>query len=95
MHHQKIIEEYIIGHLEAYLLKNKIINKNHHGGRKGHSTITALNQILTNATINKENNKIVGFLITDISKAFETIVHFTLLTKMEYYGIRGQSLEIF
>ena len=30
-----------------------------------------------------------------MSKAFDTIDHFTLLTKMEYYGIRGPSLEIF
>merc|ERR1711873_280242 len=43
---EKIIEEYIIGHLETYLHTNKIIYKNYHGSRKGHSTITALNQII-------------------------------------------------
>merc|ERR1712240_894936 len=56
---EKVIEEYLIIHLEAFLIKNKIINKNHHRGRKGHSTITALNQILTQATIGKEKDKIV------------------------------------
>merc|ERR1712115_516970 len=54
---EKVIEEYIIGHLEIFLHTNKIINKNHHGGRKGHSTITALNQIVNKATINYENNR--------------------------------------
>ena len=54
-----------------------------------------LNQIIDKITINYENNNIVGVIITDMSKAFDTIDHFTLLSKMEYYGIRGQSLEIF
>ena len=42
----QVVEEYFIIHLEKFLIENNIINKNHHGGRKGHSTITALNQIL-------------------------------------------------
>ena len=29
---EKIIEEYIIGHLDIFLIDNKIINNNHHGG---------------------------------------------------------------
>ena len=92
---EKVIEEYLIWHLEKYLLTNNIIHKNHHGGRKQHSTTTALNQIINDAGINNEKNKITGILITDMSKAFDTIDHFTLLTKMEYYGIRGNALELF
>merc|ERR1711873_25446 len=92
---EKIIEEYFITYLEPFLTKNKIIHDNHHGDRKGHSTTTALNQILTKCLTSKENNKITGCLITDMSKAFDTIDHLTLLMKMEYYGIRGIELEIF
>merc|ERR1712240_219430 len=92
---EKIIEEYFIIHLDAFLIENKIINENHHGGRKGHSTISALNHILNTTHINYEKNKINCILITDMSKAYDTIDHFTLLTKLEYYGIRGPALEVF
>lgn len=84
-----------MGHLGTFLTENKIINNNHHGGRKGHSTIPALNQIFNTSQINYENNKITGILITDMSKDYDTIDHFILLSKMEYYGIRGDALDIF
>ena len=41
------------------------------------------------------DDKINCILITDMSKAYDTIDHFTLLTKLEYYGIRGPALKIF
>merc|ERR1712089_89409 len=92
---EKIIEEYIIGHLTTLLTENNIINNNHHGGRKGHSTIKALNQILNTTHINYEKDQTNCILITDMSKEYDTIDHFTLLAKLEYYGIRGDTLDIF
>ena len=80
---EKIIEEYFIGHLYTFLKDNNIINDNHHGGRKGHSTITALNQILNTSHINYEKDQTNCILITDMSKAYDTIYHFTLLAKLE------------
>ena len=71
----------IIGHLNTFLINYKIINDNHHGGRKGHSTITATNQIINTSHINYKRNQINGILITDMSKAFDIIDHFTLLQK--------------
>ena len=92
---EKIIEEYFIGHLNTFLTDNNIINNNHHSGRKGHSTITACNQILNTTHINYEKDQIICILITDKSKAYDTIDHLTLLSKLEYFGIRGAALEIF
>ena len=66
---EKIIEEYFSGHLDTFLTENNIINNNHHGGRKSHSTITALNQIINTTHINYEKDHTNCILITDMSEA--------------------------
>ena len=38
---EKYVESYILFHLEKFYDKNEILDKNHHGGRKKHSTLTA------------------------------------------------------
>ena len=72
---EKIIEEYFMTHLESHFEKNNVINKYHHGGRKKHSTTTALINILNTINIQHDKNNIVCVLITDLSKAFNTIEH--------------------
>ena len=42
---EKVLEEHILTHLNILLRDNNIIHDNHHGGRKKHSTTTALTQI--------------------------------------------------
>ncbi len=92
---EKILEEHIIINLNIFLNNNNIIHKNHHGGRKGHSTTTALAQINNILLKNNENNKITAALSTDLSAAFDTVDNFILLNKLEHYGIRGKSLDLF
>ena len=44
----KIVEKAVFNQLVKYLEDNKLLHPNHHGGRKGHSTNTALVQMYNN-----------------------------------------------
>ena len=92
---EKIVEQHIKMHLEAYLCTNNIILKYHHGSRKFHGTNTAITHITNEINTNYENNLITATVATDLSAAFDTIDNVKLLDKLKFYGIQGSELVIF
>ena len=92
---EKIVEQHIKMHLEAYLCTNNIILKYHHGSRKFHGTNTAITHITNEINTNYENNLITATVATDLSAAFDTIDNVKLLDKLKFYGIQGSELAIF
>ena len=91
---EKLLEDHILTHLNNHINKNNIIHMNHHGGRKGYSTTSALLHINNELNKNYESNKISATLATDLSSAFETIDHCLLIKKLEHYGVRGKERYI-
>ena len=65
------------------------------GFRKLHSSYMAL-MVLTDKLIKSlENGEFVIGVYMDFSKAFDTVDHEILLSKLSHYGIRGNSLKWF
>ena len=52
-------------------------------------------KIQENLYINWENSKIGVTITTDLSSAYDTIDHITLLKKLRHYGITGESNLLF
>ena len=91
----KVIERVVYNKLYDYLTSKNILLPNQYGFRKFHSTEQAIldfGNIINNHLI---NNKIPIAIFLDLTKAFDTIDHKLLLSKLEHYGIRGIPLSWF
>ena len=88
---RKILEKAVFNQLCKYLEENKLIHPNHHGGRKGHSTTTALVQMYNTWIEQMEEGKLVGIMMIDQSAAFDLCDHFLLVQKLKLLGVEEAS----
>ena len=81
--------------LDSFLHKHKIFYKlqiTKFGFRKNHATTNALIDYIYKSL--DEENYIFGIYI-DLKKAFDTVQHDILLSKLQHYGIRGIAFQWF
>ena len=91
----KVLERLVYDQLELFLSKKKVIYEYQFGFRKGYSTEQAILEISDNIKTSIDNNEITCGLFLDFSKAFDTVNHQILLSKLYKYGIRGTQLAWF
>ena len=78
----KIFEKVIYSRLYSFLSTNCVISNTQFGFRKGHSTAHALNYSVEKIFSSLEADEHVIGIFIDLSKAFDTIDHSKLMTKI-------------
>jgi hypothetical protein len=90
----KIVEKVIFNRLYAHVSLNNILSVEQHGfGRKG-STETAIFDLTNNILQALTDSKQVGGIFRDLTKAFDSVNHKILLTKLGFYGVRGTFFKL-
>ena len=90
----KIFEKNIHAEITNFLEYNDIFFDAQFGFRSGHSTTHAAQFLTAEILKAKEKKYHTGTVYIDLSKAFDTICHKTLLQKLDRMGIRGTAKRL-
>ena len=85
--YERILHDQLSDHFE------KIFSPKLCGFRKGHSTQHALINLLNEWQSTLDKSGVVGTILMDLSKAFDSLNHDLLIAKLEAYGLSKSSLK--
>ena len=88
-HFSKILENIFNNRLMNFLNSKNLLYLRQYGFRKNMSTSMAIMELVENITNAMDNGKLTIRVFIDLKKAFDTVDHSILVTKLDHYGIRG------
>ena len=91
----KIFEKLVNKRLITFLSNNDVLYKHQYGFRENHSTKLAVINLINQLVRFQDEGKVTVGVFIDFAKAFDTINHSILISKMHTYGIRGLPLAWF
>jgi len=89
----KLMEHIITKHIITHLETNNILYDLQHGFRQYRSCETQLISFVQELASNNNTNRQTDLIIMDFAKAFDKVPHRRLLYKLQYYGIKHETLN--
>ena len=91
----KVLEKCVFNQVYNYFDYNKLFFVSQYGYRKCHSTENACLELIDRISHQLDSKQTPICLFLDLSKAFDTLDHNILLSKLQYYGLTDTPLKWF
>ena len=91
----KVLEKIMYKRVYRFLNNTNQFYYSQYGFRTGHSCNQAICELIGEIAKNTEKNWTMVCVFLDLSKAFDTLEHSTVIQKLEHYGIKGNALDWF
>ena len=87
----KLIERILAKQMQTFLDSSSLLSDHQFGFRKNCNTTGAINYIIEKLYSNLDESLITHRIFLDYSKAFDTVDHSILLSKIQYYNFSSQA----
>ena len=91
----KILEKVVYNRVYSFFTRFNPFSDHQFGFRHGHSTSHVITLLIENITPAFEKKQSILVIFVNLFKAFDTIDHNIVLSKLEHYGVRGNVLKWF
>ena len=90
----KVFEKVLHKRITTFVEKHSVLSSTQYGFRANYSPEHAVLDVVSTCYNNISNKQYTGLIMLDLKKAFDSVTHTILLSKLDHYGIRGNAHKL-